>query len=198
MNVSDSDTFNMRHVFQFSSVFLAVALGLCLSQTAQAADGAGSQVGLAYGLSIPDAEDSNPHYIAGIKGAAYLTPTFGLGGYYLNTSKQIGTGSTPFDYSLGGIDAIFHLGGGKGDTFVSFRVGMTKVHTKEGTTKLIYSPYHYGGAAGYDYYLTSWLTLGFEGSFTFVEASSTNKSGTRYELDSFSVMNFLATLQFRL
>ena len=96
-----------------------------------------------------------------------------------------------------GIEALLNLGGGKGDTFISFRVGITKIRTEVNSVDCIFSPYHYGFASGYDFLITSWLTAGFDGSFMYVQGSSLNKGGFNNELKGFSVLNFLATLQLK-
>jgi hypothetical protein len=49
----------------------------------------------------------------------------------------------------------------------------------------------------HDYYVFSFVSLGFEGSYLHVENSKTDKGGTRYELDSLNLINFLLTMQFR-
>jgi hypothetical protein len=87
---------------------------------------------------------------------------------------------------------------GTGDTYFGVRFGLAKVKTDESGVDVIFSPYHYGIVAGYDYLLASWLAIGFEGSYLFVDGSNTTTSGTQYEEDDFSTVHFLVTLQLRL
>jgi hypothetical protein len=178
---------------------LFLIIGLIFSARAlYAAEGAGSQFGVVYGQSVPDADNTNARKLFGVKGGAFLTPTFSMGGYFFESEKNQGTGGADFRYSLHGLEGAFHLGGGSGDTFVSLRVGLSKVRTDVVGTDAIFSPYHYGVASGYDFPILTWLYLGFEGSFVHVEKSSTEELGTSYSLDAFSVINFLLTLQLRL
>lgn len=155
-------------------------------------------MGFVYGMSVPDSDNSNPHRIFGVKGLAYLLPQFSLGGYYLDSGKNEGTGARQFDYTLHGIEGAFHILNGAGDTFVALRVGSSKVHTEENGVRLIFSPYHYGLAAGYDYSILPWLSFGFEGSFLHVDSSTTTANTVYYSEDSFGLMQFLAAVQFRL
>ena len=57
----------------------------------------------------------------------------------------------------------------QGDTFIALRVGMTKLVQTFNGADLTYSPYHYGVATGYDYYITGTLSIGFEGSYIHVQ-----------------------------
>lgn len=159
----------------------------------------GSQFGVLYGLSVPDADNVNPHKVFGVKGSAFLTPTFSLGGYFLAAqTNDIGSGGTQFHYNLPGIEAAFHLGGSGGDTFVGARLGISKIKTQQSGVDVLFSPYHYGAVCGYDYLIASWLVVGFEGSFVYVEGSKTNAGGTDYNQDSFSILSFLVSLQLKL
>jgi hypothetical protein len=167
------------------------------NSSAFAAEG-GSQVGVLYGYSVPDADSVNPHTMFGVKGSMNVAANFGIGGYFLDSGESEGTGATSFDYTLHGAEAILNLGGGSGNTFISFRVGLSKVRTTVNGNDCIFSPYHYGFASGYDHALYSWLTVGFEGSFLYVQDSTLFKNGTNNDLDSFGMINFLATLQLKL
>jgi hypothetical protein len=181
-------------------LFLILILTIGTAKIAHAEGGAsGSQLGVLYGQSVPDADNANPRRFFGVKGSAFLGSNFSFGGYVLNSQQDIGTGGTTFTYMVNGIEATYHLGGGSGDTFVGARVGLTKVRTDVVSgIDAIYSPYHYGIVSGYDFPIMSWFSVGFEGSFLHVEKSSTTKSGTTYTLEGFSVINFLVSLQFRL
>ena len=183
------------------SIFFRLLLGffaICLSTESWADGGSGSQAGILFGYSVPDAQNSNPHRLYGVKGSAAFSPFFSLGGYYYVSGTEVGTASVKFDYSLHGVEGIFHMGGGSGSSFIGLRTGITKIHTAPSGTNVIFSPYHYGAAVGYDFSLMPWISIGFEGSFVYVERSSTTAGGTPYQEDSFSVLSFLASLQFRM
>lgn len=168
------------------------------SRNVLAEGGGGSQMGILYGLSVPDAENTNPHHMYGVKGSAFLAPVFSVGGYYLISGKTEGGGGDKFDWSLHGLEASYHIPSGSGDTFVAFRAGLSKIRTQKNSVDVIFSPYHYGIASGYDYYLTSWLSLGFEGSYYHVQKSRTDLNSVRYDNDSFNIMSFMVSLLLRL
>jgi len=168
------------------------------SSIAVAQETGGSQFGLVYGYNVPDADNTNPHQIFGIKGSAFLKPNFSIGGYYLIANKDEGSGGREFEYSLHGLEATYHTPTNTGDTFFGFRVGLTKVKTDSNGEDVIFSPYHFGFAAGYDHFLASWVSVGFEGSYTHVQKSETTKNTVQYEEESFSTIQFLLSLQIRL
>lgn len=164
-----------------------------------AADGFGSQFGVMYGLSVPDVDNTNMYRLFGVKGEAYLIPQFSAGGYYLQSDKSGEISPTQkFRYSLAGIEAAYHIPAASGDTFISFRMGMTKVQMNPSNTTVTYSPYHYGIATGYDYFLTSWFSVGFEGSYLHVLPGRSIVNETTYDQNSFNLINFLISLQLRL
>lgn len=163
-----------------------------------AQEAGGSQFGAVYGLSVPDADNTNAHKLFGAKGSAFLKPTFSIGGYYFVADNDQGTGGREFDYSLSGLETTFHMPAGTGDTFFGIRFGLTKVKTDFSGEEVILSPYHYGIVAGYDYLMAPWLAIGFEGSYLYVEDSNTTKNSIRYDEDTFSTIHFLVTLQLRL
>jgi hypothetical protein len=106
--------------------------------------------------------------------------------------------SKRFDFSLSGIEAAYRIPNNRGETVLSARAGMTKIHEVQSGTNLIFSPYHWGIAVGYDYLYTSWFVFGFEGSYLHFEPSWTMPSATKYQENSFNIMGFMLTLQFRL
>jgi hypothetical protein len=159
----------------------------------------GSQFGMMYGLSVPDADNTNAFRAFGIKGEAYLVPSFSAGGYYIQSDHSGEVSSTQkFRYSLTGVEAAYHIPAAQGDTFIGFRMGMTKLQESPSATDLTYSPYHYGIATGYDFYLTSVFSIGFEGSYLHVLPARTSVGGATYIQDSFNLINFLVSLQLRL
>lgn len=158
-----------------------------------------SQFGIAYGYSVPDADNTKAFHLGGVKGTAFLSPKFSFGGYYLVSDSAGQPSSTDkFSYSLHGLEATYHFGGASGDTFTGFRVGMSKVSQNPGGTDVTFSPYHYGIASGHDFHIGNYFSVGIEGSYIYVEKGRTTHSGTIYERDSFSVLSFLIALQLRL
>lgn len=178
---------------------LGILLLVLVSPAAQA-DGKGSQFGLLYGLSVPDAQNTNPFRMFGVKGEAFLLPTFSAGGYYLQSDKS-GQQSVAnkFSYSLTGIETAYHLPSASGDTYIALRIGVTKLLATSGGNDLIFSPYHYGLATGYDFYIGEYLSLGFEGSYLHAQPGRTqNSSGIEFNEPSFNILSFLVSLQFHL
>ena len=192
-----SDTVPVKRVNGFS-IFAFVILSVA-AFSAGAAD-KGSQFGVVWGLSVPDADNTNTFNLFGVKGAAIISPQFSTGGYYLTSNKAGELSDTQkFRYSLTGVQAAYHMPASGGDTFFALRIGMTKLQKNispslEGT----FSPYHYGIATGYDYYLGESFSMGFEGSYLHVLPGRTNISGTDHNQDSFNIINFLISLQLRL
>lgn len=168
------------------------------SSLASAGDKA-SQFGVLWGLSVPDADNTNTFHVFGVKGQAFLAPVFTAGGYYLTSDKAGETGSLgKFRYTLTGIEAAYHIPSAQGDTSLAFRVGMTKLQRLAAGSDITYSPYHYGIATGYDYFVTGFLSFGFEGSYLHMLPNRTNLNGVDYNQPAFNIINFLITLQMRL
>lgn len=160
----------------------------------------GAQFGMVWGLSVPDAQNTNPYTLYGVKGEAILSPQFSTGGYFF-ASNRAGelSDSQKFRYSLTGVQATYHVPATGGDMYFALRVGVTKLQksispTLDGT----FSPYHYGITTGYDYFIGEMLSIGFEGSYLHVLPGRTNLNSVDYEQDSFNIINFLITLQLRL
>ena len=163
------------------------------------ADGAGSEFGVVYGLSVPDAENTGAFRLFGVKGEAFILPQFSIGGYYLESDNtgQI-SDAIKFNYNLTGVEAAYHLPASDGDTYIAFRMGLTKLRENPNLVDTTYSPYHYGFATGFDYYLTSMFSIGFEGSYLHVLPGRTQLNSVIYEQPSFNLINFLVSLQLRL
>lgn len=161
--------------------------------------GSSSQFGLVYGYSVPDTSNTKHFGLFGVKGSAFLSPKFSFGGYFL-VSDSAGQASSAdkFSYSLHGVEAIYHFGGGNGDTFTGVRIGVSKVNQNPDGNDVTYSPYHYGVVSGHDFYLGKYFSVGFEGSYIHLQPGKATGGGTTYERDSFNIINFLVSLQLRL
>lgn len=175
-----------------------ILISLILISHLAFAEGGGSQIGILYGLSVPDSDNTTPRTLYGIKGSALVSPFVTVGGYSLMSGDMQGSGGRTFDYSFNGLELGYRAESSGGESFYAARFGISKILTKPAATKIIFSPYHYGFAAGYDYFVLPWASLGFEGSFYYVEKSETVLSGTQYVEDSFSAIQFLVTVLFKL
>ncbi len=189
----------MRRVLSNLILTYSALAAILLAASAAHADGKGSQAGIVWGYSVPDAENTRQYKIFGVKGSAFILPTFSAGGYFFSSDESGEPSSTEkFRYSLHGVQSAIHLPASGGDTFVALRVGLTKVTATVNATDLTFSPYHYGIATGYDYYIGTMLSLGFEGSYLHVQRSRTTSATGPVNFDSFNVINFLITAQVRL
>lgn len=116
----------------------------------------------------------------------------------ISDSKGQPSSSDKFSYSLHGVEATYHFGGAKGDTFTGLRAGLSKVNQNPGGVDVTFSPYHYGLVSGHDFYFGSMFSLGVEGSYIYVEKGRTTKGGIIYERDSFNTLSFMISIQLRL
>ncbi len=179
---------------------LAIALLLLVGASNAFAGDKNSQFGLSYGFSVPDANNVGAYKMYGFKGEYFLTQSLSVGGYFLisDTSGQTSNASNnKFSYSLHGLDTAWHMPASNGESFVAFRMGVTKLHMNPGGQDLIYSPYHYGFASGYDFFVTSKLSLGFEGSYLHVLPGRSSFNNVTYDQPSFNIISFMVSMQFR-
>lgn len=174
----------------------SLVLLFCLNANAEG--GGGSKFGLLAGYSVPDADNTNPHQLYGVKGSANITGALGLGGYYIVSGTEEGSGGIKYDYSLHGLELNYSMGAGSGETYLGFRVGLSKVRTTLSGTDVLFSPYHYGFVVGHDFPITSWFLVGFEGSYLRVEKSSTTQGVTAYQADKSNIINFLLSFSIKL
>ena len=164
----------------------------------QANQGGGAKAGLILGYTVPDAENTKPHRLWGLSGTAMVNKNWGINGYYLLADKQVGTSVRKFEHSIHGVGISYHVLGGKGDTFYGIRAGLSKLETVQaGSTNVTFSPSHWGFAAGYDYNIFSFMTIGFEGTYLTFEDSEANVGGTDYLEDKFRSISFAGSLKFK-
>lgn len=170
----------MKRALLFITIFIASFGGAGFAQ-AQAKGYAGVLIG----LSVPDADDTSARTAYGVLGGARLDGEFGLGGYYLKSSKDetINTVETSFDYSLYGLEGSFHFEGVADGAYMAARVGLAKVTVGSQN----YSPLAWGLNFGYDHFLKENLSLGVEAGFMAVQGAK--KTGAN--LDGFTMLNFL-------
>lgn len=179
------------------STFALTLLTLAWSPKLFAQD-KGSQFGLVYGFSVPDADNTNPFKLSGIKGVTFIHAKISLGGYwYLSDRSGAPSETDKFQYSLHGVQTAFHMKGSKGDTNFALRAGLTKVRNNSGTTDMTFSPAHYGVAAGYDFFINAWLSYGFEGSYVKAMDAKVTAGGVEFEREGFNIVTFLAVIQMK-
>ncbi|MGE4133027.1 MAG: hypothetical protein AB7F86_15405, partial [Bdellovibrionales bacterium] len=158
-----------------TSLFLTL---LATTWVARAADSGGANFGALYGVSIPDVENTSPYMLMGFKGSAFLAPFFSTGGYYLASDKQGQPSATDkYTYILAGVEGMYHIPSGAGDTYFGLRIGISKVKTNPSSVDTTFSPYHYGIATGYDYTLWNLIVIGFEGSYIHLQTGKSHQSG---------------------
>lgn len=168
-------------------------LTLVLGLVGPSAAWAEANAGVVYGLSVPDAPNTEHYMMIGVKGSAKVAPWFSTGGYFMLSDKQGQPSSTQkFTYTLAGVEAIYHSEQG---LWTGLRVGITKVNATANGEDATFSPYHYGIVTGYNFKFLSYFVVGFEGSYLHAQRGKTTSGGTTVLLDSFNIMNFLATAQ---
>ena len=186
------------NTFNRLTILTALVLVWGTSFEAFAAD-KGSQFGILWGLSVPDADNTNTFHLFGVKGASFITPLLSVGGYYMASDKTGEVSSVEkFRYTMTGIEGAYHIPAAAGDTFIALRIGITKLKESPNGADATFSPYHYGLASGYDYYFNSFLSLGFEGSYIHCLPNRTTVNGVEINANSFNIINFLISLQLRI
>lgn len=148
-------------------------------------------VGGLFGLSIPNADNTTSRPIYGITGGAKLGSDFGIGAYYLTSTKEedVLGGKTKFDYDLYGIEGAIHFEGEANGVYLGGRVGTSKLKVGSGVLQVTTSPMHYGLVAGYNHMLGDNFSLGGEANFFSIPESSS--SGVT--IDGFTMLNFIAS-----
>ncbi len=152
-------------------------------------------VGGLFGLSVPNASNTNSRGMYGITGGAKLGSEYGIGAYYLTSSKDedTATGKSAFNYDLYGAEFTYQFEGEAAGVYLGGRIGTSKVKSGIVTT----SPMNYGAVAGFNRMLGESFSIGGELSWMSVASSSGTGSGqtTSTPIDAFSMINFLATLK---
>ena len=176
----------MKNIICLSILSVTILLG-SLNQAFAGEDRAGN-IGASYGLSVPDYAGSTSRTIVGFQGTAKLGSEWGLGGYYLSSSKtESGTALTgDFTYQLYGVKGTYHFEGEARGVYFGGMLGVSKIHAGTADT----SPTHYGALAGYDKMFGDMFSVGGEFSYVMVGASSTTLSGVNVNLNSFNALNF--------
>ncbi len=165
---------------------LIVALFFSLTSNASGLEDRQGWAGGLVGITVPNADNSSSRLAYGVTAGAKLGSEYGLGAYFLNSSKKEDTAD--FDYQLFGIQLSYHFEGEAAGAFFGARVGISKVKVALAET----SPTNYGIVGGYDHPIGERLSLGGEASYMSVARGSDNG----VNIPSFGMINFLASLKF--
>ena len=179
---------------------MAAVILLAWSSSVFAFDGKASQFGFTYGFSVPDANNVGAYKLAGIKGETFIFPMLAIGGYFLNSDSSGQTNNAAnnkFTYAMDGLSLAYHSTNQGGDSYLALRIGVSKVRMNPQGTDVIYSPYHYGLASGYDYYITNNISMGFEGSYIHVLPGRSTVNNVTFDQPSFNTINFMISVQLR-
>lgn len=151
-------------------------------------------VGGLFGLAVPDGDDMSARPIWGITGGAKIGSEFGLGAYYLNSNKdeEVGAGKVETNMSLYGLEGAYHFEGEAHGVYLGGRLGMTKIEI--GT--IDYSPMHWGVVGGYNHMLGSAFSIGADVSYLMVSKDDATVLGFDVPLESFGMLNFMASAKF--
>lgn len=188
-----------------SAAFLALSgavglLTLGVVSSAHAASDPSVWVGGALGMSVPNASNTTARPLYGITAGAKVGSEFGVGAYYLTSTKDetSGTVTVPFAYDLYGVEGAYYFEGEAKGVYLGGRLGMSRVSSKNplsGTTYAI-NPMHWGLMAGYNYMIGDHFSLGGEAGYMSIASGNTTVGGTAYSIDAFSTLNFLLTAKF--
>lgn len=181
-----------RHL-GFAAVAAFLVSAASLSAQAQNTD-ANGWVGGAFGLHIPDYEDTSARPAFGISGGAKLGSEWGIGGYYLNSSKEetINGATADFNYTMYGVEGAYHFEGEAAGVYLGGRLGMTTLEVGAADVK----PVHWGLLAGYNHWLMDNFSLGGEASFINVAAGDDTIGGVSVPIEGFNIIAFHATAKF--
>ncbi len=175
-------------------LILVAALALTFTHQAKAAEDYAGNVGASYGISVPDYSGTTSRSLLGFQGTAKLGSEWGLGGYYLSSSKsESNNGITgDFGYQLYGVKGTYHFEGEARGVYFGALVGISKVHRFD----VDVSPSHYGVLAGYDKMLGEMFSIGGEFEYIAVGGSSTTLNNTSVTVNSFNTLNFSVGVKF--
>ncbi len=145
------------------------------------------------GLHLPDAEDTSSRPAYGITGGVKLGTEWGIGAYYLTSSKEedINGVKTDFDYSLVGVEIAYHFEGEAAGVHLGGRLGMTTLEVGSLDSK----PVHLGLMAGYNHWLSDHLSIGGEAALFNVASSEDTVAGVKRDIEGFNALSLMASLR---
>lgn len=168
------------------AIALIVAFLFSLNSNASGLEDRQGWAGGLVGISVPDADNTSSRLGYGVTAGAKLGSELGLSGYFLYSGKE--ESGVDANYSLFGVQGSYHFEGEAAGAFFGARVGISKI--KSGLLET--SPTNYGVVGGYDHAMGENLSLGAEVSYMMVGSSDDNG----VQIDSFGMINFLASLKF--
>ena len=185
------ESFIGSRVASRASLTVVVAAVLGFAFVAQNASAAMTEpsvwIGGAFGLTVPNADNSTARPIYGLTAGAKLGTEYGLGVYYFSSQKKETPGN--FNYDLYGIEFGYHFEGDARGVYFGGRVGTSKLRRDTATTTASPSPFHFGVMAGYNYFLGDHFSIGADASF--MSVASASDSGN--PVSSFTMLNFMGT-----
>ena len=168
---------------------LIVCLALPGFANASSSDPSG-WVGALGGMTIPNADNTTSRLAFGITGGAKLGSEWGVGGYYLTSSKDESVGK--FGYDLYGVEVSYFFEGEAAGVYLGGRLGTSKLTAGIAGTDTTTSPMNWGAVAGVNKFLGDNFSLGGEVNFFSIPESTSNA----VTLKGFTMLNFLASAKF--
>jgi hypothetical protein len=182
------------------AILVATILLLAWGPVAQAAAGGEKALwmGGAGGLMVPNKSGTSARSILGISAGAKLGTEFGLGAYYFASKKEEGGVIGKFDNDFYGVEGSYHFEGEARGAYFGLRLGITKMDFGTTPNQVSASPFHIGLIAGYNHWLTDFLSIGGDiGIYSISKGEATSQAtGSTVTVDGYSSLNFLATLKF--
>ncbi len=174
---------------RFLALLLAVQT-LCLGFSAQAQSQA--YVGGLAGLSVPRAEDSSSRPIYGLLAGARLEREWGLGAFFLSSQKNESVEGVDrkFSFDLYGFEGSFHFDNVADGAVVGLRLGFAEVSRELAAGTLKLTPVVFGAFFGYDHFISSFFSVGGEGSLMVITSEKGSLAGVSLEESRWAMLNF--------
>ncbi len=178
-------------------IVTALLMGLDLNSAQAAADGEKALwLGGAGGLLVPNKSGTTARSQIGLTAGAKIGTELGLGAYYFTSKKEEGGSVGAFNLDFYGVEGTYHFEGEAKGAYFGLRLGITKMDFGTTPNQVTASPFHAGAIAGYNHWVTDFLSVGGDLSFYSVsKGEATSLTGTTVAVDSFSALSFLATLK---
>lgn len=153
-------------------------------------------VGVAGGLLVPNKSSTTARDFYGVTAGAKVGTEFGLGAYYFSSKKDEGGTLGRFDLGFYGVEGTYHFEGEAKGAYFGLRLGITKMDFGTAPNQVAASPFHVGAVAGYNHWLTDFVSVGGDlGFYSVSKGEATSLTGTTVSSDSFSALSFLATVK---
>ncbi len=157
----------------------------------------GGYVGGQFGLTVPSESNTTSRTAYGAVAGGKLGDNFGLGAYFVGSSKNENAGNIgSFKYNFFGLEGNYFFDGSGRGGYIGINAGLSKItQTDRAGNSYSFSPFVWGGQAGYDYFLTEFLSLGAEASVLLISSQNATTNGVTVNLSSFTAINFLAQVK---